>query len=120
VEGTVYYRLKQVDKDGKVSYSKVIKLFANKDIGFVSVYPNPATVNDIKVHIEVADSQKVYIRIIDIAGKVVYSNLNTSLNAGKNDCVITNKTKLLKGVYTVEVQSSEKKEVIGRGRFVVQ
>ena len=119
-DGTVYYRLKQVDKDGKVSYSKVIKLITNKNVGLVSIYPNPTTANNIKVHIEVADSQKVSIRITDIAGKVVYSSLNTSLSAGKNDIIITGKTSLPKGVYTVEVLLNEKKEVIGKSRFVVQ
>ena len=119
-DGTVYYRLKQVDKDGKVSYSKVIKLITNKNVGLVSIYPNPTTANNIKVHIKVADSQKVSIRITDIAGKVVYTNLNISLNAGKNDIIITGKTSLPKGVYTVEVLLNEKKEVIGKSRFVVQ
>ncbi len=120
ISGTVCYRLRQVDKDGKASYSKVIKLLANKTIVLVSVFPNPTTANFIKVHIEVADTQKVSIRIVDMFGTVNYSNVNYSLTAGKNDIIITCKTPLPKGVYRVEVLSNEKKEEIGSNRFVVQ
>ncbi len=122
VNGTVYYRLKQVDKDGKVSYSQVIKLVANKGvINLVNVYPNLiGTSNNVNVHIEVTDSQKVDVRVVDMSGKVYYSSLDTFLSAGKNDCIIKFKTTLPKGVYMVEVLSNEKKEAIGSSRFVVQ
>mgnify|MGYP000893982544 CR=1 FL=1 len=40
---TIYYRLRQVDFDGTINYSKVISISATEDaIGFdASVYPNP-------------------------------------------------------------------------------
>ncbi len=39
-DGDNYYRLKLVDKDGKTSYSKVVKLVFNLSI--ITMYPNPA------------------------------------------------------------------------------
>ncbi|TAK35083.1 MAG: T9SS type A sorting domain-containing protein [Saprospiraceae bacterium] len=40
--GTTYYRLKQVDFDGRFEYSKVVSVNKNKDAGSLSIYPNPA------------------------------------------------------------------------------
>ncbi len=40
LNGTVYYRLKMVDKNGKFTYSNIIK-FSNKQTNTITVYPNP-------------------------------------------------------------------------------
>lgn len=41
ISGTVYYRIKQIDRDGKYSYSNIVRLSA-KDFFPVALYPNPA------------------------------------------------------------------------------
>jgi len=66
--GVNYYRLKQVDFNGKSEYSKII---ASKEIsGLTKVYPNP--VNNI---LQVNDSQVVSdIKLFDFAGKIFYQN----------------------------------------------
>jgi hypothetical protein len=38
-----YYRVKLVDKDGKVSYSNVVVLSGNGNAGQIAILPNPAT-----------------------------------------------------------------------------
>jgi type IX secretion system substrate protein len=40
--GTAYYRLKQVDFDGRFEYSKVVSVHKNANAGSLSIYPNPA------------------------------------------------------------------------------
>lgn len=65
-QGSNYYRLRQVDRDGTFSYSKVVSV---EWIGrmLMSVFPNPA-----KDMINVAGLQKGdQIQIIDFSGKVV-------------------------------------------------
>lgn len=39
----VFYRIKQVDMDGKSTYSPQMELFANSEKPKISVFPNPAT-----------------------------------------------------------------------------
>lgn len=41
LKGTGYYRIKQIDRDGRTSYSAIIRL-SNLLIGTLMVYPNPA------------------------------------------------------------------------------
>ncbi|MEZ0538246.1 T9SS type A sorting domain-containing protein [Fibrella arboris] len=40
--GANYYRLKQVDQDGSVNYSKTIAVIIRTDQPFIQVYPNPS------------------------------------------------------------------------------
>ncbi|GAA4738380.1 T9SS type A sorting domain-containing protein [Flavisolibacter ginsenosidimutans] len=40
--GISYYRLKQIDADGKYSYSKIVAVKGYRKEEFASVYPNPA------------------------------------------------------------------------------
>lgn len=40
-KGTIYYRLKQVDNDGKFWYSTVINIALKGESGSISIYPNP-------------------------------------------------------------------------------
>lgn len=38
--GTMYYRLKMVDRDGTFTYSNIVRLSGNEE-GFINIYPNP-------------------------------------------------------------------------------
>lgn len=72
--GGNYYRLKQVDKDGRSSYSKTIFIAFTKN-ATVKIYPNP--VKDM-LQIDGLDaSVKTNISICDLSGRVL---ANTSIN----------------------------------------
>ncbi len=66
ITGTNYYRLKQVDKDGKYSYSKTVSINYIKP-GSVQLYPNPAkdklTIKGLNA------SNTSSIAVLDIQGK---------------------------------------------------
>ena len=66
---TSYYRLKQLDYDGKFEYSKVIAV--KSDAAIVKVYPNPAQEYLIVSGI----SEKQPLSIIDQNGRVVIKRL---------------------------------------------
>ncbi|MBC7452033.1 MAG: T9SS type A sorting domain-containing protein [Cytophagales bacterium] len=68
-EGTIYYRLKQVDYDGKYAYSRIIALTVSEAIQ-VSVYPNPAT-HQVSVAIQGAGEDTYDISIVDVLGRVL-------------------------------------------------
>lgn len=71
-EATSYYRLKQVDYDGKYSYSNIEALNAPSDINLITIYPNPSKEN---VDFLVYSSEDSYVSVwaIDVAGKLVIS-----------------------------------------------
>ena len=68
--GNNYYRIKQVDKDGSVSYSRIINITYNKGRVNYLMYPNPVT--DILKLRFTADSREAYtISVTDLTGKVI-------------------------------------------------
>jgi hypothetical protein len=69
LDGKVYYRLKQVDADGKYTYSSIVILSCDGVISspVVSIYPNPA-VNNITVDIKGLKGKKT-IMIYDVIGQ---------------------------------------------------
>jgi hypothetical protein len=96
-----YYRLKQLDRNGKFKYSNVILIANNKVDKFdiLSVYPNPV-VNNLNVIVNATKDQSINILITDIVGKTVlkYAKLATK---GEN-IVSINTQALAAGTYVVK------------------
>ncbi|MFP5041294.1 choice-of-anchor V domain-containing protein [Parasediminibacterium sp. JCM 36343] len=71
--GTVYYRLKIVDKDGSSTYSTLqsVSLQASKN-AITNVYPNPIKAGqDLKLKYTAAKSGSISLQVVDIAGKKI-------------------------------------------------
>jgi hypothetical protein len=86
-----YYRVKEVDKDGNVSYSKVVLLSGNATDNLVSLYPNPASkVLNIQSGIELRE-----ITIVDGYGRNLFTY------RGQNRIITLDITKYSKGIYTL-------------------
>lgn len=102
IAGNNYYRLKQVDKDGKFSYSQVVLLKGNKanGISISAIYPNPAKDN-VSIVFNTEFAAKVNIAIVDIAGKVVQQK-QTSLSSGQTNYT-TDISTLKAGNYIVKI-----------------
>ncbi len=66
-----YYRLKQIDKDGKFSYSNIVLLRDQNPAAdsTISVYPNPAK-NILNIKIFAHNSKDIKLSVIDISGKI--------------------------------------------------
>ncbi|MEM7103886.1 MAG: T9SS type A sorting domain-containing protein [Bacteroidota bacterium] len=72
LNGTNYYRLKQVDFDGSFDYSQIRVVEIQKEIAPLSIYPNPATT---EAYIELPDGfEKYIIQVYDISGRVIFEN----------------------------------------------
>jgi len=73
---TNYYRLKQIDKNGKFSYSNIVVLKHDNtyETGLIAVYPNPAK-NIVNVRIASPGNSNITLQVNDVAGKSVITNV---------------------------------------------
>ena len=83
--GNVYYRLRQIDKDGQSSYSNVILIKGEKinALTLNMIYPNPAK-NTLNLVVSSPENNNISIMITDIAGKKVYQQGFSLINGGNN------------------------------------
>jgi hypothetical protein len=97
LEGVAYYRLKQVDLDGKSTYSNTVRV-DSKAKQAVFAYPNPTT-GLLHIDISGMGSAVKDIHILDLSGREVMTTL-TATNG--TDLDISN---LENGVYSIVVSS---------------
>ncbi len=85
--GLIYYRIKQIDQDGKFTYSEIRSVKTNDKSGGLQVYPNP--VKDFTtVRVEAQDAAQTTLLLMNAEGKQIQSlpmNLQKGLNAKKID-----------------------------------
>jgi hypothetical protein len=114
--GMNYYRLKNTDADGHVSYSTTIALL-NAVKGFdITISPNPVVGNEFKLNVASAQPGKMYISIFDMQGRLVKQQ-EITLIAGFNSVPV--KADLLPaGSYTI--RSNTAGEQMKMIRFVKQ
>jgi hypothetical protein len=99
IAGNNYYRLKQVDKDGKFSYSNTVLLSRKvTEITLSRVYPNPAR-TELNLQITAPSAGQVTILVTDLSGKVVIQQAAT-LRAGDNQQQL-NVQHLAQGTYII-------------------
>ncbi len=78
--GINYYRLKQIDKDGKFSFSKIVVLKnSNLETDLISVYPNPVK-NTLNIKITSNMPGKKTLLIFDINGKQLKRKVVEAVN----------------------------------------
>jgi hypothetical protein len=93
--GIVYYRLKQIDNDGKFTYSKVATIILKQNAE-TKLHPNP--VADVaNLFINVAAPSEAQWQITDMRGATVKQG-SVSLEKGSNRISITVNT-LVPGAY---------------------
>ncbi len=96
-KGTNYYRLKQIDNNGKFNYSSVQSVYFSEKgtVGF-SFYPNPSK-NNINVALETITNKVASLELTDNLGRVVKSI--TISNQHSNSNISINTANMNKGVY---------------------
>lgn len=80
--GNNYYRLRQVDMDGSMKFSKVVCLNNNPTVTKIRVYPNPA-VAVVNYALDIPATQQVTVQVYNLAGAVVLTQQQT-LTTGVN------------------------------------
>jgi len=79
--GTSYYKLQQVDFNGKSSFSQILSASFSITDTF-TLYPNP-TSTDIRLLLSVEEKDGVLIEVFDIVGQLIFVQ-NQNLSIGTN------------------------------------
>jgi uncharacterized repeat protein (TIGR01451 family) len=96
----LYYRLRQVDLDGKVQYSAVQAVRFTQAPGAVVIYPNPAAAT-ATLDLSALPAGTYGIQICDALGRVV---LNTQATGGQHTPLVV--SSLPQGFYLLRVQNA--------------
>ena len=109
LSGSVYYRLKMVDKNGQFAYSDIKTVqFANTGFS-VLVYPNPIeSVSKLRVNLE--KPQVIKVSISNSTGNLV-QHFEIDGQRGMNEKSI-NLSTVPAGSYMIRIQSGQKNKVI--------
>lgn len=98
--GLVYYRLKQVDKNGAYKSSGVVKVRLGASDLDVTIYPT--VINDVLNYaVETPKATKLHIIVSDMSGRKLTA-LTESFTAGTNKKIINTST-FAKGIYLLTV-----------------
>ncbi len=110
VSGKNYYRIKQIDRDGRFSYSRVVMLINNNEKNSIVISPNPAQ-NFIQLNTNT--TQSATIRIYSLEGKLVQQQQIPAGNQQRSIDI----SKLPSGMYSLQLQADE---IVNRVSFIKQ
>jgi hypothetical protein len=104
IDGNNYYRLVEIDFDGKATSGELISARFMKNFSGLTVIPNPAQ-NEIGVKFASEKDVEINLSLIDAKGIVVYSNKITADRDGLNTFPV-NISELIPGVYSVRLMDT--------------
>ncbi|HEX5150849.1 MAG TPA: T9SS type A sorting domain-containing protein [Parafilimonas sp.] len=107
--GIFYYRIKQVDKDGYVSYSATKMIRVNSKAIVLSLYPNPVK-NMASLSIDVAQKTSACIVVYDLNGRQV-KFMQAQLSEGQN-ILNMDMSRLAAGHYLLKVQTATENKTV--------
>jgi hypothetical protein len=105
IKGTNYYRLAQVDNDGKQTYSSVasVKFAANDGMG-ITFYPNPVK-SKLTVQLDNILNNRSSLNLINVEGKIVKSTFLNQQNS--NTTVSFDVANISRGVYYLVIKDGQ-------------
>ena len=104
--GVNYYRLKQIDKAGKLTYSSVIEISNKKFASNINVYPNPVTNKVINIQFNNQSANTYNVQLINNNGKIVArKQINHAGGTSLNTFDISSLN--VKGSYFLKIASPE-------------
>ena len=99
---TNYYRLKQVDVDGRAKYSAVLTFRLNNKLKkSINIFPNPVT-DLINIRVSSDAATNGIIRIVNDLGQTIYQQ-SQRLVKGENLFTINGLQNLSRGIYSAKV-----------------
>lgn len=114
-----YYRIRQVDNDGKTTYSAILKVVTGKEteLGLIKLSPNPVKSTAV-LELDSDKEEIKKISLVNLSGKTVIA-FNFKTTKGFNKLNLNNIDKLPKGLYNVVIQN-ESGIIIGSVKLIKQ
>lgn len=104
VAKTTYYRLKQVDFDGKSEYSKTVSIVTvEKKTGLGASLPNPFN-TELSVAINAASASVATVELMDMIGKTHYTSTEQLVEGTNKVTIETND--MPNGIYFIRVTAN--------------
>jgi hypothetical protein len=101
--GTDYYRIKEVDQGGQVTYSPIVAVKISEGLSCM-VYPNPV-VDELNVRVNSSNAAQATIALYDLSGRLISARL-VQLVPGQNQFSLYLADKA-KGIYIVRILGLE-------------
>jgi len=101
--GVYTYRLRQVDFDGRESYTRPIEISVERQVdNSTNIYPNPS-IGQVNVEVIASEGQQVSVNVYDNTGKLVLASLLNSTSEGKEMNAKIDQGLLSKGIYYIMI-----------------
>ena len=100
-ELTLFYRLKQIDADGRFSYSNVIAIMPQSEVLAPNIYPNPVQ-NKLYIKFKEPIGTSISYMVTDYTGKLIKQEYEQVPN--NENTVVVNNSDLHAGVYFVQIE----------------
>lgn len=112
LKSDLFYRLKQLDKDGKTFISRIlmVRVMNKPAVKMVSVTPNPAK-NDIVVTVSLNENAVIAMKVRNTAGTEV-QNKTIKAGPGTGQYMIEGTSGLTPGMYFLEVIVNSKERMV--------
>ncbi len=107
-----FYRLKEVETNGNIIYSKVLiaRMFNTRSLASLSVTPDPLA-NDILVNVQLREDSYVVMKVTDVQGNLILKEGQKAAN-GANTYTLEGTHNLHPGIYTLEVTVNSKERMV--------
>ncbi|HHP7237830.1 T9SS type A sorting domain-containing protein, partial [Longibacter sp.] len=106
--GTHAFRLRQVDVDGSVSYSQVLRtdIRLDRPVAVQAPYPNPVR-QRATLNVTVRDQQSVRIQLYDILGRRVSTIMDAEIPAQETRDIQVDARRLASGLYFLRIEGDD-------------
>ncbi|MDF2381205.1 T9SS type A sorting domain-containing protein [Nostoc ellipsosporum NOK] len=112
LQKTTYFRLRMIDKDGRFTYSQVVRVEPDKSADRLQITPNPV-VNELIVRYATADAQVITITLYESGGRIL-KQWEKKAGAGENVFNLGNHSGLPQGIYNIRVDDPKGKQLYVR------
>jgi hypothetical protein len=99
---TSFYRLKAVDKDGKLSYSNIIRLTSRNTAADVIVTPNPIKNGTVNLQLNNFTKSDYSVSLFDASGKIAFTK-KMNIESGSSAQTLQLPNTVSKGIYQLQI-----------------
>lgn len=114
LQGTNYYRLKQLDLDGMFVYSAIARVVMGKDAAHFTVVSNPVQ-NTLQLNLQLPSNQKFVMQVRDVNGRMLLSKVDMGRTGSSVYSLSIGH--LATGTYYIQVQSES---ISGTKSFIIK